>query len=296
MTVPSLNKLAEMFRKEYAVVSLKFVKSQLQHPDHPHANANAKALLEKAGFIRGRHINLPEPKNPCGTTSCICYWNKAYFDGEEPAYEIMNEMANKKLKDLPAALEPDPVATTAVAVKATESTEPADPERFAVDEDGYLDPAFAESLSWKIPANPVEICEAFHPMLEENIKTYLRTLAPSHQRAFCYLYESSFQDLQGNCTLTDFDGTKHVFQTVPLSEDARRHYAALINMFYQEEKFWGRLIIWLEHHCKFCGESWEPLLQYPYSEALLSSYFYLTDLRQLYKDKHYLLQAALGLL
>lgn len=262
----SLDELSKMFAENYAVVSLKFVRSHLLHAKQ--SEKNAKSLLRDAGFVRGPTVSLKDPANASGYTWALCYWRKDYFGGRAPDKHTLQKLADKRLEALPSEIETEQGPVSEVVVQ----------------------PHF-----WEIPANPVEVCLFFDRMLEENIKTYLRALPPSYQRAFCYLYESAFQDLQGNCTLTDSDGTTHVFGTVPLSEDARRYYAALINMFYQEEAFWGRMIIWLEHNSKFSGESWKPLLQHPYSEALQHSYFYLTDLRQLHKDNFYTLQAGLGL-
>lgn len=280
--VQSLDQLAKMFAKEYVVVSLKFVRSHLLHSKQ--SEKNAKSLLRKAGFVRGATVSLKDPANASGYTWALCYWRKDYFGGKAPDKHTLQKLADKQLVALPSEIgtEQDPVS------EAAEHSRPSLCDAMHPEE-------AAKTSLWEIPANPVDVCLFFDRMLEENIKTYLRTLPPGYQRAFCYLYESAFQDLQGNCTLTDFDGTTHVFGTVPLSEDARRYYAALINMFYQEEAFWGRMIIWLEHNSKFSGESWKPLLQHPYSEALQHSYFYLTDLRQLHKDNFSMLQAGLGL-
>ena len=263
--IPTLDELSRMFAENYAVVSLKFVRSHLLHSKQ--SGKNAKSLLRNAGFVRGATVSLRDPTNASGYTWAICFWSKDYFGGKAPDKHILQKLADKRLEALPFEIETE-------QVPVLEAVKP---------------------CLWEIPANPVDVCLSFDRMLEENIRTYLRTLPPGYQRAFCYLYESAFQDLQGNCTLTDYDGTTHVFGTVPLSEDARRYYAALINMFYQDKDFWGRMIIWLEHNSKFSGESWKPLLQHPYSEALQYSYFYLTDLQQLHKDNFYTLQAGLGL-
>lgn len=256
MSIPSLNKLAEMFAKNYAVVSLKFVKSQLQHPDHPHANANAKALLEKAGFVRGRQISLKEPANPSGVTNCVCYWRKDYFAGHAPAYEVMQELANKEVN-----------ATTSKEEPATVADQPKE-----------------EPLTSGFGAEQTR--EVIQDLFEKTIKNYLRSLPADHQKAFCYLFEAVNQDLQGFCTLTDADGTIHNFAAGALPEDVRRFYNPLVNMFYQDKDFWGPYIIWLEQHGKSDSyDLWKKLLKRPYSQSLLSGYFFLTDLQALYVEK-----------
>lgn len=257
----SLDELSKMFAKEYAVVSLKFVKSFMVHPKQ--ANDNAKEVLAKAGFVRGRHVNLPEPSNPCGCTSTICYWRKDYFAGTAPTYEVTKELANKKVsgKAKPAA------AATPELVADQPEEQTVAPE----------EPIFEAA----------PLITAFSHLRNEAVKTYLRTLPPSHQRAFCLLYESSFQDFNGVCTLkSEEDNTVHTFEACPLSEDARRYYNALINMFYQDEDIWGAFVLWLELHGKpDLAQGWKSLLKPPYSESLKSSYFMLTDTIELFEDE-----------
>ncbi len=257
----SLDELSKMFAKEYAVVSLKFVKSFMVHPKQ--ANDNAKEVLEKAGFVRGRQVSLEDKGNKCGFTHCVCYWRKDYFNGVAPTLEITKELANKKVsgKAKPAAAAtPEPVADQ--------------PEEQTV--------APEEPIFEAAP-----LITAFSHLRNEAVKTYLRTLPPSHQRAFCLLYESSFQDFNGVCTLkSEEDNTVHTFEACPLSEDARRYYNALINMFYQDEEMWGAFVLWLELHGKpDLAQGWKSLLKPPYSESLKSSYFLLTDTIKLFEDE-----------
>ena len=252
--IKSLDELSRMFAKEYAVVSLKFVKSFMVHPKQ--ADANAKEVLEKAGFIRGRQVSLEDKGNKCGFTHCVCYWRKDYFNGAAPTLEITKELANKKLsgKAKPAAAAtPEPVA----------------------DQPG--EPIFEAA----------PLITAFRYLRDEAVKTYLRTLPPSHQRAFCLLYESVFQDLNGVCTLkSEEDNTVHTFEACPMSEDVRRFYNPLINMFYQDEKMWGAFVLWLELHGKpDLAQGWKSLLKPPYSESLRSAYFFLTDLDKMIQEK-----------
>ncbi|HGT8894715.1 hypothetical protein [Escherichia coli] len=261
--VQSLDELSRMFAKEYAVVSLKFVREHLAHPKHPHAIANAKTLLKKAGFIRGRQVSLEDKGNKCGFTHCVCYWRKDYFNGVAPTLEITKELANKKVsgKAKPAAAAmPEPVADQ--------------PEEQTV---------APEELIFE--AAP--LITAFSHLRNEAVKTYLRTLPPSHQRAFCLLYESVFQDLNGICTLkSEEDNTVHTFEACPMSEDARRFYNPLINMFYQDEEMWGAFVLWLELHGKpDLAQGWKSLLKPPYSESLRSAYFFLTDLDKMIQEK-----------
>lgn len=250
--IKSLDELAKML-EEYAVVSLKFVKSFMMHPKQ--ADRNAKLVLKKAGFVRGRQISLKEPANASGVTNCICYWRKDYFDGKAPAYKVMQELANKKLTH-----KAEPV----VADQPKQTVAPKEPV-FDV----------------------VPLATAFRHLRGEAVKTYLRTLPPDHQRVFCFLFESVFQDLSGVCTLkSEEDNTVHVFEACPLSEEARRYYNPLINMFYQDEEMWGPFVLWLELNGKpDVKQEWKSLLQPPYSKTLLSSYFFLTDLDKLFGDE-----------
>ncbi|EGV2878770.1 hypothetical protein JF516_005205 [Escherichia coli] len=262
--IKSLAELSRMFAKEYAVVSLKFVKSFMAHPKQ--ANDNAKVVLEQAGFIRGRQVSLEDKGNKCGFTHCVCYWRKDYFNGVAPTLEITKELANKKVsgKAKPAAAAmPEPVA----------------------------DPKEEPSTSGLGAEQTLEVMQ---DLFEKTIKNYLQTLPPSHQRVFCFLFESVFQDFNGVCTLkSKEDNTVHTFEACPLSEDARRFYNQLINMFYQNEEFWGPYILWLELHGKNdVGQGWKSLLKPPYSQSLRSSYFFLTDLQALYDEK----AQALGLI
>lgn len=269
--IKSLDELSRMFAKEYAVVSLKFVKSFMVHPKQ--ADANAKEVLEKAGFIRGRQVSLEDKGNKCGFTHCVCYWRKDYFNGVAPTLEITKELANKKVsgKAKPAA------AATLLGQPVREATpEPVadQPEEQTVAPEGPI-----------FEAAP--LITAFRHLRDEAVKTYLRTLPPSHQRAFCLLYESSFQDFNGVCTLkSEEDNTVHTFEACPLSEDARRYYNTLINMFYQDEEMWGAFVLWLELHGKpDLAQGWKSLLKPPYSESLKSSYFMLTDTIKLFEDE-----------
>ncbi|EIF8135400.1 hypothetical protein LF001_005018 [Escherichia coli] len=259
--IKSLDELSRMFAKEYAVVSLKFVKSFMVHPKQ--ADANAKEVLEKAGFIRGRQVSLEDKGNKCGFTHCVCYWRKDYFNGVAPTLEITKELANKKVsgKAKPAAAAtPEPVADQ--------------PEEQTV--------APEEPIFEAAP-----LITAFSHLRDEAVKTYLRTLPPSHQRVFCFLFESSFQDFNGVCTLkSEEDNTVHTFEACPLSEDARRYYNALINMFYQDEEMWGPIVLWLELHGKpDLAQEWKSLLKPPYSQSLRSAYFFLTDLDKMIQEK-----------
>lgn len=262
--IKPLDQLARMFSKNYAVVSLKFVRTHLAHPEHPHAIANAKTLLKKAGFVRGRQIQLPEPNNPCGFTSALCYWRKDYFDSRTPNNEVMREMVDMKL-----ASENGPI------VIPFADDQPVNEESLSVPDDDFVPHDF----------NGVEMTLITRHLLDETIKNYLRTLPVSHQRAFCSLFEAVHCDLSGVCTLTDEDGTVHTFQALPLPEEARRYYNALMNMFYQDEERWGPFILWLEEQSKPVDDSWKKLLQEPYSASLLSSYFFLTDLQTLFAEK-----------
>ncbi|EGY9144712.1 hypothetical protein JI675_004988 [Escherichia coli] len=278
MTVMSLGQLAKKFAKEYAVVSLKFVKSQLEHPDHPHANANAEDLLKKAGFAKGRQVRLADKANACGYTTATCYWRKNYFDNKMPDYQIMKEMANQKLGS-----EFGPVALTFADPEEIQAAQAAyDKARLGIPKDCTIElPQAPEAPIFE--AAPLIV--AFRHLRDEAIKTYLRTLPPSHQRVFCSLYESVFQDLNGYCALTDEEGTVHTLAAVPMSEDARRYYSPLINMFYQDEEMWGPIILWLELHGKpDPAQGWKSLLQPPYSESLRSAYFFLTDLDKLIQE------------
>lgn len=278
MTVMSLGQLAKKFAKEYAVVSLKFVKSQLEHPDHPHANANAEDLLKKAGFAKGRQVRLADKTNACGYTTATCYWRKNYFDNKMPDYQIMKEMANQKLGS-----EFGSVALTF-----------ADPEELRLAQEAF-DRArlgIPKGVKFELPQAPeapifeaAPLIVAFRHLRDEVIKTYLRTLPPSYQRAFCSLFETVHCDVSGVCTLTDEDGTVHTFQALPLPEETRRYYNALMNMFYQDEEMWGAFVLWLELHGKpDLAQEWKSLLQPPYSESLRSAYSFLTDLDKLIQE------------
>ncbi|MBI1033402.1 hypothetical protein HCI50_00025 [Escherichia coli] len=314
--VPSLDQLAKMFAKEYAVVSLKFVREHLAHPKHHHAIANAKTLLKKAGFVRGKHVNLPEPNNPCGCTSTICYWNKAYFKGLAPDYYAMKEMANQKLASEPSheavtCADPEKLRLAQEACdrarlgipKGVTFELPQASEEHALDDDFPVDPELCSELEeescgdqpdddlWRSEVDDAlsdcfaTVTVIMRHMLDETIKNYLRTLPVDHQRAFCSLFKSAHQDLRGVCTLTDEDGTVHTFQALPLPEETRRFYIALVNMFYQDDERWGPFILWLEEQSKPVDDSWKKLLQKPYSESLQRSYFFLTDLQALYEEK-----------
>lgn len=262
--IKSLDELSKMFAENYAVVSLKFVKSFMAHPKQ--ANDNAKKVLEKAGFVRGRHINLPEPKNPCGNTGCVCYWRKDYFNGVQPPYEVMKKLANKKVsgKAKPAA------ATTPEPVADQPKEEPS-----------------TSGLGAE------QTLEVMQDLFKKTIKNYLRTLPADHQQAFGHLFKAVHQNVKGWCVLTDEDGTTHNLDAGHLPEDARRFYNPLINMFYQGKEFWGPYILWLEQDGKKPERynSWQKLFEPPYSKSLLSSYFFLTDLLALYDEK----AQALGL-
>lgn len=261
--IKPLDQLARMFSKNYAVVSLKFVREHLAHPEYPHAIATAKTLLKKAGFVRGRQIQLPEPNNPCGFTSALCYWRKDYFDGHTPNNEVMREMVDMKL-----ASENGPIIIPfADADEALCGDQP--------DNDDFVPHDF----------NIAEMTLITRHLLDETIKNYLRTLPVSHQRAFCTLFETVHCDLSGVCTLTDEDGTVHTFQAMPLPEEARRYYNVLMNMFYQDEERWGPFVLWLEEQSKPVDDSWKKLLQEPYSESLQRSYFFLADLQRLFAEK-----------
>lgn len=295
--VQSLDQLAKMFAKDYAVVSLKFVREHLAHPKHPHAIANAKTLLKKAGFARGKHVNLPEPNNPCGCTSTVCYWNKAYFKGLAPDYYVMKQLANESLTSLK---EQKAYCQVMGGVYID------------VDDDFPVDPELCLELEGALEEEPVEdepcgdqpdddlwrsevddalsdcfatVTMVMRNLLDETIKNYLRTLPVDHQRAFCSLFEIVHCDVSGVCALTDEDGTVHTFQAMPLPEEAHRYYSLLMDMFYQDEERWGPFILWLEEQSKPVDDSWKKLLQKPYSQALASSYFFLTDLQALYKEK-----------
>lgn len=285
--VQSLDQLAKMFSKNYAVVSLKFVREHLAHPKHPHAIANAKTLLKKAGFVRGRHVNLPEPSNPCGCTSTICYWRKDYFAGTAPTYEVMKEMANMRLvnENGPIFIQlPDAQLIKEERLTSDDDNFPVDPELCSELEEELCgdqpdDEDFADNF------NVVQLTVIMRDLLDETIKNYLRTLPVDHQQAFCSLFKSAHQDLRGLCTLTDEDGTVHTFQALPLPEETRRFYIALVNMFYQDEERWGPFVLWLEEQSKPVDDSWKKLLQKPYSESLQRSYFFLTDLQQKFQEK-----------
>lgn len=291
--VQSLDKLAKMFSKNYAVVSLKFVREHLAHPKHPHAIANAKTLLKKAGFVRGRHVNLPEPGNPCGCTSSICYWRRDYFAGTAPTYEVMKEMANMRLvnENGPIFIQlPDDQLIKEGRLTSDDDNFPVDPELCSELEEELCGDQPDDDL-WRSEVDDAltdcfaTVTVIMRDLLDETIKNYLRTLPVEHQQAFCSLFKSAHQDLRGLCTLTDEDGTVHTFQALPLPEETRRFYIALVNMFYQEEERWGPFILWLEEQSKPLDDSWKKLLQKPYSQALASSYFFLTDLQALYKEK-----------
>lgn len=283
----TLNQLAKMFAKEYAVVSLKFVKSQLRHPKHPHANDNAKTLLESAGFVRGQQVSLEDPANPSGYTSTICYWRRDYFDGVAPDYKTMQRLANKK--------SPGKVETVAAPVADQEklrlAQEAFDRARLGIPK-GWKKALEEESCSdqpddddFADDFNIVEMTLITRHLLDETIKNYLRTLPVDHQRAFCSLFEAVNCDVSGVCTLTDEDGTVHTFQALPLPEETRRYYNTLMNMFYQDDERWGPFILWLEEQSKPVDDSWKKLLQKPYSESLQRSYFFLTDLQALFVEK-----------
>lgn len=269
--IKSLDELSSMFAKEYAVVSLKFVKSFMVHPKQ--ADANAKEVLEKAGFIRGRQVSLEDKGNKCGFTHCVCYWRKDYFNGVAPTLEITKELANKKV--------------SGKAKPAAAATLLGQPVR-AVTPEPVADQPKEQTVA---PEEPIfeaaPLITAFSHLRNEAVKTYLRTLPPSHQRAFCLLYESSFQDFNGVCTLkSEEDNTVHTFEACPLSEDARRYYNTLINMFYQDEEMWGAFVLWLELHGKpDLAQGWKSLLKPPYSESLRSAYFFLTDLDKMIQEK-----------
>ncbi|HDH8921901.1 TPA: hypothetical protein PJN01_004853 [Escherichia coli] len=279
MIVMSLSQLAKMFAKEYAVVSLKFVKSHLEHPDHPHANKNAETLLKKAGFVKGGQVRLVDKTNACGYTTATCYWRKDYFNNKAPTYQLAKKLANQKLaseKEPVALVLADPSEDHACggisdALSEAKTCEASDEQTVALEE-----PAFEVT----------EFVPVYLHLRHEVVKTYLKALPPSHQRAFCLLFESVFQDLNGVCTLkSEEDNTVHTFEACSLSEDARRYYNALINMFYQDEGMWGPIVLWLELHGKpDLTQGWKSLLKPPYSETLLSTYYFLTNLDALLKD------------
>ncbi|HGT8958502.1 hypothetical protein [Escherichia coli] len=287
MFVMTLSQLAKKFAKEYAVVSLKFVKSQLEHPDHPHANKNAEALLKEAGFVKGGQVRLVDETNACGYTTATCYWCEDYFNNKAPTYQVMKKLANQKLVPEPVADQPeehDCGGDTQLAncreldsdaLSESQTCEASDERTVALEE-----PAFEAAA----------LIPAFVYLRREVVKTYLKALPPSHQRAFCLLYEAVFQDLDGICTLysqREEDGsyTKHQFEACPLSEDARRFYNPLINMFYHNGESWHGIVVDLELHGKpDLTQGWKSLLKPPYSETLLSTYYFLTNLNALLED------------
>lgn len=257
--IKTLKELAKVFAKNYDVVSLKFVKSVLEHQKQ--ADKNAKILLREAGFVKGQKVNLKDDSNRCGYTHATCYWNRAVFNGKAPDYKTLQERANKITPE--QIVEPEQITMPAEAVAPEETAAP------------------AEAAVPRLP-------DLVH-LRHEARKAYLRSLPPSHQRAFCLLYESVFQDLNGICTMyskEDEGYTRHEFEAVPLSEDARRYYTPLINMFYQNKDVWHFHVVELELHGKpDIEQGWKSLLQPPYSKTLLSAYFYLTDLDNLFEEE-----------
>ncbi|HBE2986453.1 TPA: hypothetical protein KL481_004517 [Escherichia coli] len=256
----SLDELSKMFAENYAVVSLKFVRSHLLHSKQ--SEKNAKALLEKAGFTRGPQVDLPDSGNASKHTNGICYWNFNYFYGVKPDKHTMQKLANKKVsgKAKPAAAAtPEPVADQ------------------------------QEEKSLTLGFNAEKIQELMQDLFEKTIKNYLRSLPADHQQALGHIFKSIHTDVGGCCVLIDEDGTRHELSAYPLPEDARRFYTPLINMFYNYngKEFWGPYILWLEQHGKepTRWDAWKGMFKPPYSEALLSSYFFLNALGDLYSEE-----------